>query len=470
MSKKSIFSFFICFFIGLAIWFSPIPEGVTKQAWHLLSIFIFTILGIIAKPLPMGAMALVGLMLTVLTKTLTFPEAFSGFQNDVVWLVAFAFFISRGIIHTGLGARVAYHLMSLLGRNSIGLGYGLAMTDLLLAPMIPSITARAGGVIFPILKSVSKAFDSEPNSGRKKIGAYLTQTAFQSTCITSAMFLTAMAGNPFIAEIVARNGVAITWGKWALAAIVPGILNLLVLPYFLYKIYPPEIKGTPDAPKIAHKHLAEMGKLCAKEWIMIGVFVLLITLWILGPSIGLNAATAALFGLVILLLTKVLSWSDILKEDGGWDTLIWFSTLVMMASALSKLGLVQWFSTWTISHVQQLNLTGWGLGFVLLALIYFYAHYFFASNVAQIGAMYPPFFLLALSFGTPPLIAALVLAFFSNLFGGLTHYGCGPAPVLFGAGYVKITEWWRLGFIVSVLNILIWLSVGALWWKLIGLY
>ncbi len=464
---KKWISLAICVLVGVLFWFSPTPEGVTPQAWHLLSIFLFTILGIIIKPLPMGAMALVGLMLTVLTKTLTFAEAFSGFQNDVVWLVAIAFFISRGIITSGLGARIAYHLIAFLGKNSIGLGYGMAMADLVLAPVIPSTTARAGGVILPILKSISKAFHSEPHNAPKKIGAYLTQTAFQATCITSAMFLTAMAGNPLIADIVERNGFEISWGKWALAAFVPGIINLLVLPLFLYKIYPPEIKETPEAKKFAHKNLKEMGKLCLKEWIIIGVFILLITLWILGPSIGLKAATAALLGLVCLLFTRVLSWSDILKEDGGWDVLIWFSTLVMMASFLSKLGLADWFSNMIVSHVQGYN---WMIGFSFLALIYFYTHYFFASNIAQIGAMFPPFFMLSLALGTPPMLAVFVLGCFSSLFGGLTHYGCGPAPILFGTGYVKITEWWRLGFMVSVLNILIWVLVGVLWWKIIGLF
>jgi len=414
----------------------------------------------------MGAMAFLGMMLTTLTGTLSFEEAFSGFHNDVVWLIVIAFFIARGIISTGLGSRVAYHLMSLLGKDSLGLGYGMAATDLILAPVIPSTTARAGGVIFPMLTSLSKVFQSEPHNGPKKIGAYLTQTSFHGTCITSAMFLTAMAGNPLVAEIAGKSGVNISWGSWALAAIVPGLISLLVIPFLLYKIYPPEIKATPDAQLLARNRLKEMGRMKQKEWIMLGVFFLLIVLWTVGPGFGIKAATAALLGLSLLLLTKVLSWSDLLKEEGAWDTLIWFAALVMMASSLNKLGLAGWFSEWIVTHVQGYT---WVAGFSILALVYFYTHYFFASNVAHVGAMYPPFFLLAIALGTPPMIAALVLGFFSSLFGGLTHYGCGPAPILFGAGYVKITEWWKFGLIVSVVNIAIWGSVGVLWWKLIGL-
>jgi DASS family divalent anion:Na+ symporter len=72
--------------------------------------------------------------------------------------------------------------------------------------------------------------------------------------------------------------------------------------------------------------------------------------------------------------------------------------------------------------------------------------------------------------GAPPLLAALVLGYFSNLFSSMTHYGTGPAPVLFGAGYVTLAEWWGLGALVSVVNLAIWLGVGGLWWKLLGLW
>jgi DASS family divalent anion:Na+ symporter len=72
--------------------------------------------------------------------------------------------------------------------------------------------------------------------------------------------------------------------------------------------------------------------------------------------------------------------------------------------------------------------------------------------------------------GAPPVLAALVLAFFSNLFAGMTHYGTGPAPVLFGTGYVELGTWWRMGLLVSVVNIVIWVGLGGLWWKVLGLW
>jgi DASS family divalent anion:Na+ symporter len=455
--------------LGGIIWLIPSPEGVEKEAWQLLAIFVATIAAIIAKPLPMGAVAIIGIMMTAATKTLSIGNALGGFANTVIWLIVLAFFISRGFIKTGLGARIAYLFMSVLGKKSLGLSYGLIASDLVLAPAIPSNTARAGGVVFPILLSIAKAYDSNADDGTaRRLGAFLTKTAFQGTVITSAMFLTAMAANPLAARLAGDQGVEITWAGWATAALVPGLISLIVVPLLIYKIYPPEIIETPQAPIIAKQKLAEMGPVKTSEWIMLATFFLLLALWIWGGDWwGMNATTAALIGLAVLLLSTVLTWTDVLNERGAWDTLVWFAALVMMADQLNKLGLIPWFSEAMGNVVSGYS---WLVAFLILALVYFYSHYLFASNTAHVSAMYAAFLAISIVAGAPPMLAALVLAFFSNLFSSMTHYGTGPAPVLFGSGYVAMNDWWRIGFIISVVNIVIWLGIGGLWWKILGLW
>jgi DASS family divalent anion:Na+ symporter len=460
--------------VGLIIYLIPAPEGVTSEAWHLLAVFVATIVGIITKPLPMGAVAMIGIVLT----SFVLPEgnkanlgiALSGFSNGVIWLIVAAFFISRGFIRTGLGERIAYLFMSRLGKKTLGLSYGLIATDLVLAPAIPSNTARGGGIIYPILRSVAGAYDSNPEDGTsERIGSFLTKASFQGLVVTSAMFLTAMAANPLAATLAAENaGVDISWGRWASAALVPGILSLLVVPWVLFKLRPPEVTETPKATEIARQKLADMGKVKSSEWVMLGTFVMLIFLWIFGDDIGdIYSTTTALLGLIVLLLTGVLTWQDVLRERGAWDTLVWFAALVMMASQLNSLGLIPWFGDKMGTLVDGF---GWVSAFLVLTLVYFYSHYFFASNTAHVSAMYAPFLVVAVAAGAPALLAALVLGFFSNLFSSMTHYGTGPAPVFFGSGYVEMADWWKSGFIVSLINIAIWLGIGGLWWKVLGIW
>jgi DASS family divalent anion:Na+ symporter len=454
--------------VGAVIWFIPPPSGVTVKAWHLLAIFAATIVGLILKPLPMGAVAMLGIVATALTGTLEIEESLSGFGNRVIWLIVITFFISRGFIKTGLGKRIAWLFIALLGKKSLGLGYGIVAADLILSPAIPSNTARSGGVIFPLLRSVAEAYESDPEKRTSgKIGAFLIFTAFQGTVITSAMFLTAMAANPLAAELAGDRGVSITWGSWASAAAVPGLISLLVMPWLIFRLYPPEIKETPDAAKLAKNELNKKGRMTLNEGLMLGTFILLLFLWIFGKPLHIHSTTTALTGLGILLLSGVLTWKDILAESGAWNTLVWFSALVMMASYLNKLGFIPWFGTTIGAAVKNIN---WIPAFLILSTVYFYSHYLFASNTAHVSAMYAPFLAVAMAAGTPPVLAALVLAFYSNLFSSMTHYGTGPAPVFFGSGYVDMGTWWKLGALLSVVNILIWLGIGGLWWKLLNLW
>jgi divalent anion:Na+ symporter, DASS family len=454
--------------LAILIWFVPSPVGVEPRAWHLLAIFIATIVGIILKPFPMGAIAMIGIAATAVTGTLKIDQALSGFGNGTIWLIVVAFFISRGFIKTGLGSRIAFLFMAALGRRTLGLSYGLIATDLVLAPAIPSNTARAGGIVFPLVRASATAFGSEPTDGTAhKIGAFLIQSAFQGNVITSAMFLTAMAANPLAAKLAGQMHIDVSWGQWAIAAIVPGLGSLLQIPWILYKIYPPEIKETHGATELAKQKLAEMGPIRREEWIMLAVFLMLLLLWIFGDRLGIDSATTALVGLGVLLITGVLTWKDVLAEEKAWDTLVWFAALVMMASFLNELGLIPWVTKGVRGMVGGVN---WTIAFPMLCLIYFYSHYLFASQTAHVSSMYGAFLSVSVAVGAPPLLAALVLGFASNLFSSLTNYGSGPAPVLFGSGYVELGTWWRLGALISVINIVIWLILGGLWWKVLGLW
>ncbi len=459
------------------------PDGVDINAWRLLGIFVGTIVAIIGKALPIGGAAMIGILLVGITQVTNpgepgkaMADALSGFSNSLIWLIGIAFFISRGFIKTGLGSRVAYYFVKLFGKSTLGISYALSFAELVLSPVMPSNTARGGGVMYPINRSISESMGSSPDPDtRMKIGAFLTLVAYQVNIITSAMFITATAPNPLVtAGIKQIANIDVSWAQWATAAFVPGLVALLLIPLILYYIYPPEIKKTPDAPAMAKQKLLEMGVVKLEEWIMIGVFFLLLFIWAGGPQLisdsplfKIDATAGAFTGLAVLLFSGVLTWDDLLKEKGAWDTVTWFSSLVMMATFLNKLGIIKWFS-----HLVETSIQSWGLGWLgaatILILIYVYIHYFFASNTAHISALFASFFGVGVALGAPPLMFGLFLGFASSICASITHYGTGSAPVLFGPGYVSMSEWWKFGFIISIINLLIFALVCALWWKVLG--
>ncbi|KAF7805403.1 dicarboxylate transporter 1, chloroplastic [Senna tora] len=456
---------------GVLVWFAPLPAGVSKNAWQLLAIFLGTIVGIISQPLPLGAVALLGLGVSVLTKTLTFAAAFSGFGDPIPWLICLAFFFARGFIKTGLGNRIAYQFVSLFGSSSLGLGYSLVFSEALLAPAIPSVSARAGGIFLPLVKSLCVACGSNAGDGTEnRLGSWLMLTCFQTSVISSAMFLTAMAANPLCVTLTANSiNQTIGWLDWAKAAIVPGLVSLVLVPLILYVIYPPTVKASPDAPKLAREKLKQMGSMTTNEKTMAVTLLLTVGLWIFGGALKVDAVSAAILGLSVLLVTGVVTWKECLAEGVAWDTLTWFAALIAMAGYLNKYDLISWFSQTVVKFVGGLGLS-WQMSFGILVLLYFYSHYFFASGAAHIGAMFTAFLSVATALGTPPYFGAMVLSFLSNIMGGLTHYGIGSAPVFYGANYVPLAKWWGYGFLISIVNIIIWLGVGGVWWKAIGLW
>lgn len=450
------------------MWFQGPPEGLSAQAWHLLIIFLSTIIAVILKPLPIGAITMVAVTLSIVTHTLTIEQCLSSFSSNVAWLIVMAFFMALGFKATGLGTRIAFFFISLLGRSPLGLSYGFVAAEALLAPFIPSNTARGAGIIFPVVLGLVEQQGSCPSKGtRKKLGAFMLQVCFQANLITSAMFLTGMVGNPLTVSFAAHYGVSITWGKWALAAIVPGILNLIIMPLLLYKIYPPTIKTLEGAQQQARDHLKSLGALKADEWVMILTFALILTLWIAGKAWNIDPTTAAMVGLSILLMTGVLKWKDCIKEKGAWETLMWFAPLLMMAGFLTQFGTMTWFS----GHIKNLvgNLS-WQTSFVLIMVVYYYVQYVFASVTARITSLYIAFLGVLTASGAPAEASALMLAVLSALSGSLTHFGTGTAPVYFGTGYVTVKEWWRNSAILSVANLAIWLIGGSLWWKVLGIW
>ena len=294
--------------VAVIIWFLPIPAGVEEKAWHLLAIFLATIIGLILQPLPLGAVVLIGTTATALTNTLSITEAMTGYMNSTVWLIVAAFLFARAFSKTGLGRRVAYSFIRAFGSRTLGLAYALALTDLVLAPGIPSGAARTGGVLFPVVKSLATTYGSEPGPTAGRIGTFLMLSAYQVHAVTCAMFLTSMVANPLIAELTRKTvQIEITWAGWAIAALVPGLISFLIMPYLVFRLTKPEIRETPEAAYLAKTELSKMGPLTRHERVVLGVFLTVFALWITGSWTGLDATVVAFLGLCLMLILGTLT-------------------------------------------------------------------------------------------------------------------------------------------------------------------
>ncbi len=469
--------------VTLLLW--PVPEGLTPKAWALLAIFFTTIVAIILKVMPIGVVALMAVMVVALTQVtaesskVAIADALASYASPLIWLIVIAVLISRGLQKTGLGKRIGLYFVSVLGKRTIGIGYGLAACELILAPFTPSNTARGGGIVHPIMRSIAGAFDSDPETKTEgKVGTYLALVNYHANPITSGMFVTATAPNPLVVDYVAKvtkQSFQLTWTTWALAMLVPGLVCLVLMPLAIYLLSPPQVKRTPDAVVFAKRELATMGALSGKERVMVGTFAMLLLLWadvpamILGPAFSLDPTVVAMLGLFVLLITGTLDWNDVLSEKSAWDTLIWFGSLVMLANELNQAGVVAWFSG-GLQHAIEGSGMAWPMAAATLVLVFLFSHYFFASTTAHISAMMLAFLTVGVELVPAdyliPFLLMMVAA--STIMMTLTHYATGTSPIIFGSGYVSMGRWWSIGLAMAVMQLAVYSTVGLLWWKVLG--
>ena len=458
----------------------PPPEGLPQHAWWYFAIFAGVIVGLMFEPLPGGAIGLIGVTLVVVLANYVYlsPEqlakagskwpaeairwGLSGFSNTTVWLIFGAFMFAMGYEKTGFGRRIALLLVKAMGRKTLTLGYAITVADLILAPFTPSNTARSGGTIFPVIKNLPPLYDSKPNDpSARRIGGYLMWTALAATCVTSSMFLTALAPNLLALELAQKTAkVEFSWMQWFTAFAPVGIVLLIAVPLLVYFIYPPEVKSGEEVPKWAGAELEKMGPITRNEITLAVLVIVALSLWIFGGAY-VDATTAALVVISLMILTGVVTWDDIVANKAAWNTLAWFATLVALADGLNRVGFVKWLATAIAGQM-----TGFSpmVAMIVLVVVFYFTHYMFASVTAHVTALLPVMLAVGSTIqGLPMQQFAGALLLTLGIMGILTPYATGPSPVYYGSGYIPSGKFWQLGAIFGVIFIATLLLIGLPW-------
>ena len=449
----------------------PAPEGLSLIAWRLLGIYIATIVGLVIKPYGEPVILLAAVAASAATigntagaeKLVKVGQTLSGYQSGTTWLIFTAFTLSSAFVITGLGKRIAYYMIGWIGNTTLRLGYVTVFLDLLLSPATPSNTARAGGIVFPIINSVAVALGSDPEKSPKLAGRYLLLNVYMTVKTTSYLFLTAMAPNALALSIMEPVlGFKVNWIEWFLAASVPGLLCLFLIPLICYFIAKPELKHV-DNKNIAKKGLEELGPMSMREKSLAVLFVLALLGWIFADFLGVNSTTVALITMVLCIVLNIVSWDDVRKNKAGWDTLMWYGGIIGMSKILENAKFFEWLADTLNKH---LDFGDHGmLALVVILILSVSVRYLFASGGAYVAAMIPVFATVGKVAGAPVELLTLGLLFANSYGGSVTHYGGGPGPITFGAGYNDIKSWWTAGFIIAFGSLLVHTTIGFGWWN-----
>ena len=470
--------------VALLLLAVPVPAGLPPYAWHFFAIFVGVIVGLIFEPLPGAVIGLTGVVVIALfSQWLLFsPEqqaaagfklagqsfkwAVSGFGNSTVWLIFGAFMFAAGYDKTQFGRRLALILVKYLGRRSLTLGYAITFADLLLAPFTPSNTARSGGTIYPIIANLPPLYDSKPNDpSARRIGSYLMWVAITAACITSSMFLSALAPNLLaLALVKSITGITISWGNWFIAFLPVGVILILVMPLLAYLFYPPEVKVNDEVPRWATRELEKLGRLSRNEILLLVFVCAALAMWIFATR-WIEPAMAAMLVITLMLWTGVLNWSDITGNKAAWNTFAWFATLVALADGLSSTGFISWLGK---EGGALMGVISPGVASLILVVAFFLLHYLFASTTAHTTALLPAMLTIAATIpGLDMQVFCLMMVTSLGIMGIITPYGTGPSPIYYGSGYLPTADYWRLGTIFGAIFLAALLLIGYPWMAMV---
>ena len=445
-------------------WSSTIKPGGPRLA----GLFLATIVGSVIEPIPAAALVLIAITLSAILGILPIEQALGGYADRTVWLVMTAFFLSRGLINTGLARRIALTFVRWFGKSSLGVCYSLGLSDFVLAAMIPANGARAGGrdpAHRPLHRRnlwIHAWSHGQPPGvlliyGGVPIGVRQHRHVLHRPSKQPA-------GRPLRRRLRIQGHVAqlVRSRDRPRSAVAAGS------PLGSDETEPAGAEAHARSRRVRQRRAQEDGldepqRNDRRPGVHAGVRA--VDLLLLDQ--GRHHRGRALLGGALLLLTGILSWEDVKGERAAWDVFIWFGGLFRLGQALNDSGVTRAFAD-MIAH--RFNGLGWAGLFAVALVIYYYAHYGFASITAHMVSMFPPFLAVLLAKGAPPGIVVYGFACFANLSACLTHFGTTPGPIFFADGYVSLKTWWKVGAVVSVVNLIIWTTVGFGWWKLIGIW
>ena len=446
------------------LWWSAPPTGLSLQAWRLFAIFATAIAAVVIGALPILTASVFAVALAVLSGVLAPADAYAGFGNATILLIVIAFLVADAVVKCGLGTRGGHWVVSRFGRSTLGLSYSIFLLDAVIAPAFPSNTARSG-VLYPLTISLAEAAGAKPDRvDRRRLGAFLMYSGIASLSVSSALWLTAMAANPLGTEIARGVGVEIGFGQWLLAACVPTLCAIALLPFMLYRIIGPEVQATPEAPAAARRALAALGPLTRQEWIVLVVFVVMVALWGAAATLGLDSTAIAFLGLGALLATNAITLSDIAKQGDVLATFIWFAVLFTLSSQLNALGFMEFVGGRLAAALGGLAAPTAGL---ILVVAYILLHYLFVSQTAHLLALFGVFLDVGVKLGVNPLVLTFQLLFATNYFSLITPQGSSANLLFAGSGYLSQGDLYKWGVITTAVSFLIYAVVGTPWLRLV---
>ncbi|MDR3591982.1 MAG: DASS family sodium-coupled anion symporter [Negativicutes bacterium] len=453
----------------LAVWFAPTPVGLTLVGKKALSIFagIFVLYMTEAMPLAVTSLAIIPLM--VLTGTVKLAGVLEGFAAPTVFLLIGAFILGIAMVNTKLADRITYIILTKIGSKTRNIVYGVMAVNVVLAFLVPSATARTA-ILIPICLGIIHVFE-EGNEGRSPFVVALLITMCFTNVTISAGIMTATVANPVVIEFIAKGGgPAITYMQWLILGFPPAILMTVLTAWYVLRVFPPERDELPGGQQYVEDKLKSFGPMSSEEKRTLSVFLVVVTMWVLGDWIKVDPTTACMVGAVALYLPKfgVLKWSDAHKGV-PWAVALITGGGIALGDILMKTGAAKWLAT-TIFSLLGLQSLSTLMLLVAVMLVCVYLHFFFVGTTPMATALLPIILSIASTAGIPPVVLALPAGMIIGGYALLMFYCTNPSILVYSTGRVRIEDYPRAGIPLSAIACIVYALCAATYWRWLGFF
>ncbi|KAI8967800.1 Sodium/sulfate symporter [Mycotypha africana] len=507
-SQYQSFKLLPSLFLGAIIWFGVQPtDELTLTAIHLLAVFSSCICALITTSVDISMLVLTGLTLLAVTHSFecidhatgdhtecrlcgevnpltgdlfecqpnkeSFEKSLEGFSSSVVWLIFAAFHLGKAVEVTKLGRRISLMMIKAFGKHTLGLAYAIVLSELLLAPFVPSNTARGGGIVLPVVQSIATTLGSTPDH-HPELGSFLTLVGNHANLLSASLYLTGMAANPIVVA-KANQLFDIDFGfmTWLQGSIVPAAICAISLPLIIrwslgLNTQTPtrgkHARGGDNVVQHAQMELNKMGPVSLKEWQLCFVLVGCLGMWVTSSFTHVDSTLVALLGIVALLHMETITWKDVSSNTSAWDTLFWLGGFVTIAQQLSEAGASSFLGHQISQTIERFHLPA----LPALAIAYFLTTFMFSSLSAHTVAFVGTFLDAGHALGAKPMVLTAFISYFGALGGCMTNFSTGMAAMYYAPGYVPRSKWFIVGAQMALFYLAVYFTVGLSWWSFLG--
>ncbi len=456
----------------------PTPAGLLLQGKAAIAVFFSIFILWVTQSLPTYLTSLIAIVLLVMTGAWSEKQALGVFGLDVMWVMLMAFFITSGMEKSGFAKRLALWIISKFGHTAKSALATLAITNLILAFLVPSTTARAT-LMLPIsllILKVYKAVPGESNFGRQLVIQQLQFNNISTTGILTATSPQIMA----VGLIKDLTGANVTWMDWFAASFPVAVLTVLASLFIGSFLFKSEVKAPPledgqqpsDAKKEFRDQYNQLGRLSPNEIKALIIFALTVFLWatdghhyaIFGMQISLVLVTLISGILFFMPYIGIAKWKD---AKVPWDLILFSVGAYSVGLALDASGGASFILN---SIFGSLNLASLGFFklYVIVTFIAMFSHLVFTSKTVRTIILIPTIIGIAKTAGVNPVALALPASFtIADVITLPPH--SKPNLIFYSTGYFSVLNQFTYGMLVLLVKWILLVIASLTWFKYLGI-